>query len=160
MSTTTVHTEQASTTTTGSTARPFAVRVPVTVVAIGAVLVGAVVTTGFELLVRAAGVELVAASNPGATPEAIPEGGFFGGVLFWGFFGVVLAVALARFARRPRSTFRRTTWTLTVVSLFAPMVVDAASIATNLALAASHVVAAAVIIPIVAARLEATNPRR
>lgn len=145
---------------TARASRPFAARVPVWLVALGAVLAGAVVTTGFEFLARAAGVELVAASSPAATPEPIPEGGFFGGVVFWGAFGVVLAAAFARFARRPRRTFRRTTWTLTVISLAAPMVVDAASIATNLTLAASHVVAAAVIIPIVAARLEPTNPRR
>lgn len=157
---TTVQPQQSSGTTTTSTLRSFATRVPVSIVAIGAVLIGAVVTTGYEFVVRAVGVEMVAASNPSATPQPIPEGGFFGGVVFWGAFGVVLAVAFARFAKRPRSTFRRTTWTLTVVSLFAPMVVDAASIATNLALAASHVVAAAVIIPLMAARLDERNPRR
>lgn len=141
-------------------ARPFASRVPVWLYAIGAVLVGALVTTVFELVVRAAGVELVAASNPSVDPEPIPAGSFFGGVVFWGAFGVVLASVFARFAKRPRSTFRRTAWTLTVLSLAAPMVVAAASIVTNLTLAASHVVAAAVIIPLIARRLEASNPRR
>lgn len=149
-----------STITTQQDRRTFVARTPLWAVCIGAVLAGAVVTTGFEFLVRAFGVGLAAASRPGAEVVAIPEGSFFGGVVFWGGIGIVLALVLARFARRPRRTWLRTAWTLTVLSLVMPLVVAADSFTTNLTLAASHVVAAAVIVPMIGARMRSDSLRR
>ncbi|TPQ19092.1 DUF6069 family protein [Streptomyces sporangiiformans] len=118
-----------------------------------ATLAGAVVTEAFALIARGAGVPMDAAS-PGAKEAAeIPVGGFAGGVLFWSVAGIVLAVALARWARRPARTFVVTTLVLTALSLAGPAVAPHTATSTQIVLAASHVVAAAVIIPLLARRL-------
>lgn len=126
---------------------------PVWLVGIVATLAGAVVTEAFALGARAAGVPMDAAS-PGAKEAAeIPVGGFAGGVLFWAVAGIVLAVVLARWARRPARTFTVTTVALTALSLVGPAVAPHTATSTQIVLAVSHVVAAAVIIPVLARRL-------
>lgn len=126
---------------------------PVWLVGLLATLAGAVVTELFALAARAAGVPMEAAS-PGAKEAAqIPVGGFFGGVVFWSVAGIVLAVALARWARRPARTFTVTTVALTVLSLVGPAVAPHTALSTQAVLAVSHLVAAAVIIPALAGRL-------
>ncbi|MEU6684578.1 DUF6069 family protein [Streptomyces sp. NPDC046832] len=108
---------------------------PVWLVGVLATLAGAVVTEAFALVARAAGVPMQAAS-PGATEAAeIPVGGFFGGALFWSVAGIVLAVAL------------------TALSLAGPAVAPHTATSTRIVLAASHVVAAAVVVPLLARRL-------
>ncbi|MFS8198045.1 DUF6069 family protein [Streptomyces sp. CWNU-52B] len=135
-----------------TTAKSPATR-PVWQVGALAVLAGAVVTEAFALVARAAGVPMAAAS-PGATEAAeIPVGGFAGGVLFWSVAGVVLALALARWARRPARTFLVVTVALTALSLAGPAVAPHTATSTQIVLAVSHVVAAAVIIPPLARRL-------
>ena len=59
---------------------------------------------------------------------------------------------LSRTARRPRSTFIRSTAVLTVLSLVPDVIVDAAP-ATKALLMLTHLVAAAIVIPAVARRL-------
>jgi hypothetical protein len=126
---------------------------PVWLVGILATLAGAVVTEAFALVARAAGVPMEAAS-PGATEAAeIPVGGFFGGVVFWSVAGIVLAVVLARWAKRPARTFTVTTVALTALSLAGPAVAPHTATSTQIVLAASHVVAAAVVVPLLARRL-------
>ncbi|MFF8012487.1 DUF6069 family protein [Streptomyces sp. NPDC007929] len=126
---------------------------PVWLVGILATLAGAVVTEGFALVARAAGVPMEAA-GPGATEAAeIPVGGFFGGVLFWSVAGIVLAVVLARWAKQPARTFTVTTVVLTALSLAGPAVAPHTAGSTRIVLAVSHVVAAAVIVPLLARRL-------
>ncbi len=126
---------------------------PVWLVGILATLAGAVVTEMFALVARAAGVPMEAAS-PGAEEAAeIPVGGFFGGVLFWSVAGIVLAVVLARWAKRPARTFTVTTVALTALSLAGPAVAPHTATSTQIVLAASHVVAAAVVVPLLARRL-------
>ncbi|GAA4559694.1 MULTISPECIES: DUF6069 family protein [Streptomyces] len=126
---------------------------PVWLVGILATLAGAVVTEAFALVARAAGVPMEAAS-PGATEAAeIPVGGFFGGVVFWSVAGIVLAVVLARWARQPARTFTVTTVALTALSLAGPAVAPHTATSTQIVLAASHVVAAAVVVPLLARRL-------
>ncbi|MGW5137214.1 DUF6069 family protein [Streptomyces sp. NPDC004135] len=130
---------------------------PVWLAGVLATLAGAVVTEAFALGARAAGVPMEAAS-PGATEAAgIPVGGFFGGVVFWSVAGIVLAVALARWARRPARTFTVTTVALTALSLAGPAVAPHTALSTQVVLAVSHVVAAAVIIPLLARRLPGTR---
>ncbi|MFE8993140.1 DUF6069 family protein [Streptomyces collinus] len=126
---------------------------PVWLVGILATLAGAVVTEAFALVARAAGVPMEAAS-PGATEAAeIPVGGFFGGVVFWSVAGIVLAVVLARWAEQPARTFTVTTVALTALSLAGPAVAPHTAPSTQIVLAASHVVAAAVVVPLLARRL-------
>jgi len=124
------------------------------------VLAGAVVTEAFALVARGAGVPMEAAS-PGETENAaIPVGGFAGGVVFWSVVGVVLAMALARWARRPARTFVVTTVVLTALSLAGPAAAPHTATSTQIILAVSHLVAAAVIIPPLAQRLSHLSPRR
>ncbi|MEV6651858.1 DUF6069 family protein [Streptomyces sp. NPDC051219] len=126
---------------------------PVWQVGVLAAVTGAVVTEVFALGARALGVPMKAAS-PGATEaQPIPVLGFAGGVLFWSVVGIVLAVALHRWARRPARTFAVTTVALTALSLVPPFLAPHTTTATQFVLAASHLVAAAVVIPVLTARL-------
>ncbi|MFB8247033.1 DUF6069 family protein [Streptomyces sp. NPDC055952] len=126
---------------------------PVWLTGLLATLAGAVVTEVLALAARAAGVPMEAASPGAKEAAAIPVGGFFGGVVFWSVAGIVLAVALARWARRPARTFTVTTVALTVLSLVGPAVAPHTAVSTQVVLAVSHLVAAAVIIPPLARRL-------
>ncbi|MFE9643964.1 DUF6069 family protein [Streptomyces sp. NPDC006365] len=135
-----------------SSTRSLATR-PVWLVGVLATLAGAVVTEVFGLIARGAGVRMDAA-GPGAKEAAeIPVGGFAGGVVFWSVAGIVLAVALARWAKRPARTFVVITVALTALSLAGPAVAPHTATSTQIVLAVSHVVAAAVIIPVLARRL-------
>ena len=93
--------------------------------------------------------------DPGDTVP-ITAASFSIGVLFSSFFGVVLAVVLARWARRPARTFQRAAIALTVVSLYAPFTAHTDN-GTQWYLAVGHVVAASVIIPLIVRALRATR---
>ncbi|MGH3350848.1 MAG: DUF6069 family protein [Nocardioides sp.] len=146
-------------TTTATDHGQFAARMPVWLVSITAVVVGALVTGVYEFVTRAIGVPFNVAF-PGAEPAAIPATGLAWAVAELGLIGVIVAVCLARFAKRPRSTWKRTTWTLTAISCIPSLIANTDSFATNIMLVVSHLIAAAVIIPVVAARLAERNPRR
>lgn len=90
------------------------------------------------------------------TGSAIPILGFTQLTLLFSLTGVGLAAVLARRAKRPRSTFVRTTGTLVVLSLVPDLVVgfDAASAVT---LILTHLLAAAIVIPTLAKRLAAVG---
>jgi hypothetical protein len=90
------------------------------------------------------------AANHGAS-HAVPitAVSFAIGVVFSAFFGSVLAVALASWTAHPARTFLRAAIALTVVSLAAPLAASHTTEATRLILAAGHVVAAAVVIPVI-----------
>lgn len=122
-------------------------------VGVVAVVVGAAVTEAFALITRAAGVPMEAASPGEKEAAEIPIGGFAGGVVFWSVAGIILAVALARWAKRPARPFVVITAALTVLSFVGPAIAPHTATSTQLVLAASHVVAAAVIIPALARRL-------
>ena len=67
--------------------------------------------------------------------------------------GLVLAVAILRYAKRPARTYLVVTGVLTALS-FAPSVTAGhATTATKLVLCLTHLVAAAIIVPAVTARL-------
>ena len=82
----------------------------------------------------------------------IPVLGFGTLTAFFSLVGVVMAVAMARFARRPRSTFVRTTVVLTALSLV-PDVIAPAAPTTKVLLMLTHLVAAAIVVPAVARKL-------
>lgn len=106
----------------------------------------AVATTAFAAAVHAAGVSLHVGGEP------IPLLGFAQVTFVASLVGTVLAVAFGRWARHARRTFLRTTLAMTAIS-FVPDVFADAPTATKLALALSHVVAAAIVIPALASRL-------
>jgi hypothetical protein len=85
--------------------------------------------------------------------ERIPPAGFAELTLVGAVIGVVLAKAFARWADRPRRTFVGVTMALTALSLVPDVIADA-SIATRIVLMLTHVVAAAIVIPRLAARLQ------
>jgi hypothetical protein len=102
---------------------------------------------------RAAGVAM-RAGNPGAhTPAKIAVGGFAEPTLMCAAIGTVLAVVLARRAKRPARTFTVTTIVLTVLSLISPVLAGATAVDTKATLVTAHLVAAAIVIPALARRL-------
>lgn len=155
MSTTTITTTAPATTIRASVVR----RVPVSVVTFVALVAGGVATEAYSRLVRAIGGDFVFGVD-GSAREAVPDFGFIGAVVTFGAIGVLIAPALAHWAKAPRRTWTRATWTLTALSVVPSFVVAEADLSTKVALAGAHVVAALVVIPIVAARLAERNARR
>ena len=84
--------------------------------------------------------------------ESIPLAGFAQLTLFFSAVGIVIASVMARRAAHARHTFVKTTLALTALS-FVPDVFADAQTATKLTLILTHVVAAAIVIPALAARL-------
>jgi hypothetical protein len=82
----------------------------------------------------------------------IPVPGFAFLTVVFSVVGLIIATALRRFARRPRTAWIRTTVVLTVLSLVPDVLADA-TLTTKLLLMLTHVVAAAIVIPAVARRL-------
>jgi hypothetical protein len=131
---------------TTSTSSPTRTGRSVWRVGLSAGLVASGATAAFAALVDAAGVSLAVGG------EQIPFVGFAQITFVAAFIGAVLAVVLNRRASQPRRTFLRTTIALTVLSFVADVLADAPN-GTRLALAASHVIAAAIVIPALASRL-------
>jgi uncharacterized protein DUF6069 len=129
------------TTTTNVTARTGVLRP-----GLKAAALAAVATTGFAAVTHAAGVSYAIKG------EAIPVLGFGQMTFLFSLVGIGLAAVLARRARHAQSTFIRTTVALTVLS-FVPDIAAQASSLTRLSLMASHVIAAAIVIPRLARRL-------
>ena len=93
-----------------------------------------------------------------APGEAIPVIGFGQLTLFFTAIGVLMARTMRRRARRPRSTFTRTTVVLTALSLVPDVVLSAAT-STKVTLVLTHLVAAAIVIPALASRLPERDSR-
>jgi hypothetical protein len=108
----------------------------------------AVATTLIALAARAADVPLA------IDGEEIPLFGFAQLTMMGAVIGTVLAVSLAKWARRPQRTFVVTTVVLTAVSLV-PDVMANATTGSKLVLMLTHVVAAAIVVPALAKRLRA-----
>jgi uncharacterized protein DUF6069 len=111
-----------------------------------AAVAGAVVLFGYGAIAIAIHGPMNVGSPGDPTP--ITAVSFSIGVLFSSFFGILLAVALARWATRPATTFERAGIALTVVSLWAPLTAQTDE-STRLFLAVGHVVAACVVIPLI-----------
>ncbi|BCB91809.1 DUF6069 family protein [Phytohabitans suffuscus] len=133
---------------------------PVWLVGILAVLAAAVVTEAFTLVARAAGVPMDAAGVWEEQAQHIPVGYIARSVVIWSIFGVALAVALDRWARRPVRPFVVATVAFTVLSLAAPALAQDTAVSTQIVLAATHVVAASVVVSVLAVRLSARGARR
>jgi hypothetical protein len=88
-----------------------------------------------------------------ASAEPVTPANFAGGVVLCTFWGTVLAVVLALTVHRPAQTFLRTAVALVVLSLFAPLGAVDTAVSTKLALAAGHLLAAAVVVPLLARAL-------
>jgi hypothetical protein len=84
--------------------------------------------------------------------EQIPLASFAQLTLFFTAIGVALAKALSRWAAKPQHTFIVTTVVLTALSI-APDLTVSATTATRVVLIATHLVAAAIVVPAVARTL-------
>lgn len=118
-----------------------------------AAIVAALATTAVAVLAKALGVPLMAAPQTADAAQAIPMSGFAMGTLLSTAIGTVLAVVLARRAKRPAQWFVAITAVLTVVSFAGPITTGYATTATRLVLELTHVLAAAIVIPALAWRL-------
>jgi heme A synthase len=133
---------------------------PVWLVGLCAGLAAAAVTELYGLGARAAGIPMRAGGIGADTAEPITVGMFAMGTLICSFWGIVLAVLLARYAVQPARAFIRATAVLTALSLAGPLgAVDTAG-STKLMLALAHLLAAAIVIPTVARRLVSAPDRR
>ena len=118
-------------------------------------MIASLVVIALVALAEAAGVPMEVAENSTTQPERIPLLGYATVILGATLVGLLLATASARWARRPRLTFVIATLVLTAVSFAFPATTTATT-ATKVVLEITHVVAAALIIPAIAAHL----PRR
>lgn len=85
--------------------------------------------------------------------EPIPVAGFATLTLLFTAIGFVLALGIRRWAGNPRRTFIRTTVVLTALSFLPDLFVSGAAAETRVTLMVTHLVAAAIFIPVVAGRL-------
>ncbi|MEU4531367.1 DUF6069 family protein [Micromonospora ureilytica] len=107
-----------------------------------------VTTTLAAALARAVGVDFEIPDGG----ETIPLSGFAVVTGFFSVVGVVIAVALLRWSARPAARFVWTAVALTALSLVPPLI-SGANAATSTALVGLHLVAAAVMIPVLARSL-------
>ncbi|GAB3952869.1 hypothetical protein GCM10029976_091930 [Kribbella albertanoniae] len=108
---------------------------------LAAVATAAVAATG-----QAAGISLDVSGAP------IPVPGFAVTTAIFATLGLLIALALRRYAARPRTAWIRTTVVLTALSFTPDLLADAAP-TTKALLMTTHLIAAAIIIPAVARRL-------
>ena len=118
---------------------------------VGAAAGASVATTLLAAAASAAGV-----SFADSTGASIPVAGFAQLTLVFSLVGVGIAEIMARRARRPRRTFVRTAVALTALSVVPDLTFgfDAGSAATLITL---HVIAAAIVVPVLAGRLARTR---
>jgi hypothetical protein len=110
------------------------------------------VAAGAVTTAIAAAAQSLDVSLETAPGEAIPVVGFGQLTVFFTVVGILIARTIAKRARQPRSTFVTTTLVLTALSLV-PDVLLSTDVATKATLMLTHVVAAAIVIPVLAARL-------
>lgn len=87
--------------------------------------------------------------------EAIPLYALAQLTIVGALLGVAIAAIIVRRSTRPITTFTRVTVALTLASLVPDVIVDT-DVATRLVLMATHVIAAAIVIPTIARRLVAS----
>src|SRR5947209_9461674 len=122
---------------------------------VGTGVVAAALASGATTIVAAAGHAVGISLDVGGAP--IPVLGFAVLTALFSLVGLVLAAVLSRAARRPRSTFVRSTVVLTMLSLMPHVTADATP-ATMALLMLPHLVAAGIVIPAVARGLPPLRP--
>lgn len=121
---------------------------------IGAVA-AAVLLFGYGLLIEAMAVPMKVRAPWATTAESIAAPDFAISVVMCAFWATVLAIAFARWSTRPARLFVRTTVVLAALSLVAPIAAVDTPASTRIALVIGHVIAAAVVIPVLARSLRA-----
>jgi len=131
----------------------FLARRPVWQVSYLAGLAASAAAETWGLAARAIGVPMRAAAVGAHHATPITVGMFAMGtmvVTFWFTFAVIL---MARLAKNPGRACLRTALPLLALSLAVPLTAADTALSTRLTLAAAHLIAATIIIPVVARRL-------
>jgi hypothetical protein len=134
-------------------ATPHLAKLPVPVAGAIAALAGAAVLYAYGTLAQALGVPMRAGEIGASHAQAITPASFATGVVFCTVAGTILAMVLARRAAHPARAFLRTSLVLVAISLVFPLAASHTATATRLTLALGHLIAAAIVIPIITARL-------
>jgi peptidoglycan/LPS O-acetylase OafA/YrhL len=134
-----------ATITTTQSAPPRTASLPRTAITVG--IVAAAATTAIAAVVRAAGVPL-------DVDGPIPLAAFAQMTLLGAIIGGVLAALFRRRSHDPARRFVRTALALVALSCL-PSIALPSDLATKIALVTTHLVAAAIIIPVLARRVSA-----
>jgi hypothetical protein len=114
---------------------------------------GAAVLYAYGTLAQALDVPMRAGEIGASHAQAITPASFAIGVVFCTVAGTILAMVLARRAAHPARAFLRTSLVLVAISLVFPLAASHTATETRLTLALGHVIAAAIVIPIITRRL-------
>jgi heme/copper-type cytochrome/quinol oxidase subunit 4 len=159
--TATTGTATTGTATTAATVSPSRLaRVPVPAAGVIAAVAGAALLYGYGAVARAIAGPMQAGDIGASHADPITPASFSIGVVLCTVVGTVLALVLARRAAAPARVFLRTAVVLTVVSLVFPLTATHTDTATRLTLALGHLVAAALIIPVLVSSLSGLSYRR
>lgn len=115
---------------------------------LAAATAAAVTVTAVATLAMAAGVDLELPDGG----ESIPLVGFTQLTFTFSVVGILIALAIRRWASQPARTWVRTAVALTALSLVPPFLVDA-NLDTKCTLVLAHLIAAVIVIPVIARRL-------
>ena len=140
---------------TASSPDAFLARRPVWQVNYLAALAASAAVEAWGLAARAAGVPMRAAGLGAHHATPITVGMFAMGTMVVTFWFTFALVPIARFAHRPRRFYLRTALPLLAASLLVPATAADTAASTKLVLAAAHLIAGAIIVPVVARRLRA-----
>ena len=133
---------------------------PVSVTGVIAAAAAATVLYAYGTLARGLSVPMRAGELGASHAQAITPASFAGGVVFCTVAGTIVAMILAARAADPARAFMRTTVILVAVSLVFPLAASHTATSTRLTLALGHLIAAAIVIPILTLRLRQTGQRR
>jgi hypothetical protein len=137
-----------------ATASP--VRTQVWRVGLVAALLAAVATEVYTAVIRAAGVH-IAIGNIGGTAKDVVDIGPGACAVTVGMCvaaGLIVATALNRWAKRPAHAFQVTAYALTVLSFVPDVFAGATATSSKITLMGAHVIAAAIVIPLVTRSLK------
>jgi hypothetical protein len=149
-----------------NTSRPSTVSrlqtLPIPATGVIAAIAGSIVLYGYGTLVKALSIPMRAGEIWASHAQAVTPASFATGVILCTAAGTILAMTLARRAANPARTFLRTALVLVVVSLAFPLAASHTHPATRLALALGHLIAAAIVIPLITSCLTHTpgHPNR
>jgi len=138
-----------ATQTTAATRAPYG---RLLLVNLGATVAAGAAAEAWVAVMRAVGVELRVGDPFGeaSSAMALPTGACATSIAMCMVLGTALAVALNWKAKRPAHTYVVVAVALTVVSLGAPLVAAGTNAGSKFTLIVAHLIAAAVIIPLVA----------
>jgi hypothetical protein len=128
-------------------------KLPVCLAGAIAAVAGAAVLYAYGSLARALDVPMRAGEIGASHAQAITPASFASGVVFCTVAGTILAMVLARRAAHPARAFLRTSLVLVAISLVFPLAASHTATTTRLTLALGHLIAAAIVIPIITSRL-------